>query len=76
MTSFCDAFVSYGRADSQVLALGLHACLSSDGLRVWVDFNDIPLGGDFQQEIDQSIQLSHNFIFIISPMRLSRATAA
>ena len=67
MTSYYNAFVSYGRADSKAFALRLNQRLAAAGLRIWVDLNDIPLGVDFQQEIDQGIQASDNFIFIIAP---------
>lgn len=67
MNSLYDAFISYGRADSKAFAIRLSERLATAGMRIWFDFNDIPLGVDFQQEINQGIQTSHNFIFIIAP---------
>ena len=34
---------------------------------MWFDQNDIPLGVDFQEQINNGIEKSHNFIFIITP---------
>ena len=67
MTGFQDAFISYGRADSKPFAARLHECLKNQGLKVWFDFEDIPLGVDFQSQINSDIEKAHNFIFIISP---------
>jgi hypothetical protein len=52
MDSFFDAFISYGRADSKAFATKLHTRLVEQGLKVWFDQNDIPLGVDFQEEQD------------------------
>jgi len=73
MTSIFDAFISYGRADSKAFAIELQARLSSQGLRVWFDFNDIPLAVDFQNQIDDGIEKSQNFLFIISPHSVNSA---
>ncbi|NET06178.1 MAG: TIR domain-containing protein [Symploca sp. SIO2B6] len=67
MKSFFDTFISYGRRDSKAFATKLHHRLIQWGLRVWFDQNDIPLGVDFQNQIDDGIERSHNFIFIIAP---------
>ncbi|MBD0334550.1 MAG: TIR domain-containing protein [Cyanobacteria bacterium Co-bin13] len=64
---FYDAFISYGRADSKAFAVNLHQWLSDRGHRVWFDQNDIPLGVDYQKQIDEGIVCAHNFIFVISP---------
>ena len=64
---FFDAFISYGRADSLSFASRLHECLSNQGFNVWFDQQDIPVGVDFQDQIDDGIEKSHNFIFIIAP---------
>ncbi len=61
------AFISYGRRHSAVFAAKLHDRLNNEGFNVWFDKNDIPLGVDFQQQIDSGIENSDNFIFIISP---------
>jgi WD40 repeat protein len=67
MKNLFDAFISYGRADSKAFATKLHARLLEQGLKVWFDQNDIPLGVDFQNQIDDGIEKAHNFLFIIAP---------
>ncbi|MGF1536296.1 MAG: TIR domain-containing protein [Elainellaceae cyanobacterium] len=64
---FTDVFISYGRADSKAFAAKLEQYLLAAGLRVWVDFNDIPSGVDYQKQIDAGIDRADNFIFVISP---------
>ncbi|MEM9808186.1 MAG: TIR domain-containing protein, partial [Cyanobacteria bacterium P01_D01_bin.56] len=67
MGDFYDVFISYGRADSKVFVVNLCQQLKDAGYRVWCDFNDIPLGVDFQNQIDSGIEKSHNFVFVIAP---------
>ncbi|HEY9674871.1 MAG TPA: TIR domain-containing protein [Waterburya sp.] len=67
MKNLLNAFISYGRGDSKGFATKLHARLVEQGLKVWFDQNDIPLGVDFQNQIDDGINHSHNFLFIIAP---------
>lgn len=67
MNGFHDAFISYGRADSKGFATRLHEHLLKAGLKVWFDQNDIPLGVDFQNQIDDGIEKADNFLFIIAP---------
>lgn len=67
MNLFQDAFISYGRADSRAFAAKLHRRLVSAGLTVWFDYEDIPLGVDYQKQIDDAIHKADNFLFIISP---------
>lgn len=67
MNSFQDVFISYGRADSKAFALQLYENLTQKGLKVWFDFENIPLGVDFQNQIDDGIQRAHNFLFVIAP---------
>ncbi|MGB7441269.1 MAG: TIR domain-containing protein [Coleofasciculaceae cyanobacterium] len=67
MDSFQDAFISYGRADSKAFATQLYTRLLEKGLKIWFDQNDIPLGVDFQNQIDEGIEKAHNFLFIIAP---------
>ena len=72
-TKLFDAFISYGRADSKEFAKKLQARLSEQGFRVWFDFNDIPLGVDFQNQIDDGIEKACHFLFIISPHSINSA---
>jgi WD40 repeat protein len=67
MKNLFDAFISYGRADSKAFATKLYARLLEQGLKVWFDQNDIPLGVDFQNQIDDGIEKAHNFLFLIAP---------
>ncbi len=66
MKNLFDAFISYGRADSKAFATNLHKRLTEQGLKVF-DQNDFPLGIEFQNQIDDWIEHSHNFLFIITP---------
>jgi hypothetical protein len=63
----CDAFISYGRADSLAFGRKLHTRLLEEEFKVWFDQNDIPLGVDFQNQIDDGIEKAHHFLFIIAP---------
>ncbi|MFP4099722.1 TIR domain-containing protein [Coleofasciculus sp.] len=67
MNSFQDAFISYGRADSKAFATKLYQRLIQEGLKIWFDQNDIPLGVDFQSQIDDGLEKSDSFLFIIAP---------
>ena len=67
MTELLDAFISYGRADSKAFAIKLQSQLAEHGFQVWFDFNDIPLGVDFQNQIDDGIEKASHFLFLISP---------
>ncbi len=65
-----DVFISYGRAESKVFATKLNERLAEKGYKVWFDQEDIPLGVDFQEQINSGIEKAHNFIFIIAPHAL------
>ncbi|MBD2504182.1 TIR domain-containing protein [Anabaena azotica] len=67
MNNFKNAFISYGRADSKAFATKLHQRLIEAGFNIWFDQNDIPLGVDFQNQIDDGIEKADNFLFIIAP---------
>ncbi|MEM9807610.1 MAG: TIR domain-containing protein, partial [Cyanobacteria bacterium P01_D01_bin.56] len=67
MTPFSDAFISYGRVDSKGFVTHLAEKLAAQGLDVWVDFEDIPLGVDYQEFINEGIDKSDNFLYVISP---------
>jgi len=67
MSEFWNAFISYGRADSKEFATKLHNRLSEAGFNIWFDQNDIPLGVDFQNQIDDGIDKADNFLFLIAP---------
>jgi len=67
LSHFKDVFISYGRRESKAFAARLHDRLVEQGYTVWFDQNDIPLGVDFQNQIDEGIEKAHNFIFVIAP---------
>ena len=67
MQGFQDAFISYGRADSKTFAAKLNKRLVDLGFIVWFDFEDIPLGVDYQKQIDDGIEKADNFLFLIAP---------
>lgn len=62
-----NVFISYGRRHSLAFAKRLHNDFTKQGYDVWFDMNDIPLGVDFQEQIDNGIRKADNFVFIISP---------
>ncbi|HEY9735253.1 MAG TPA: toll/interleukin-1 receptor domain-containing protein, partial [Trichocoleus sp.] len=65
--TFYDVFIFYGRVDSKAFAIALGQRLKAMGFGVWIDQDDIPLGVDFQRQIDEAIAQTHNFVFVISP---------
>ncbi|WP_375559304.1 TIR domain-containing protein [Bernardetia sp. OM2101] len=67
MSNFNNVFISYGRAESKAFAAKLHDDLCKRGYDVWFDQNDIPLGVDFQHQIDKGIEKADVFVFIIAP---------
>lgn len=67
MQEIQDVFISYGRRDSLEFAAKLNHSLVDRGLNVWFDYDDIPLGVDYQKQIDDGIERTDNFLFIISP---------
>ena len=67
MQAFQDIFISYGRRDSLEFATQLNHRLVKLGFTVWFDYDDIPLGVDYQKQIDDGIEHADNFLFIISP---------
>jgi tetratricopeptide (TPR) repeat protein len=71
MQNFTDVFISYGRKESKVFATKLYNKLLAQGYSAWFDQNDIPLGVDYQAQIDDGIDKAHNFIFIIAPHAVS-----
>jgi tetratricopeptide (TPR) repeat protein len=71
MQNYTDVFISYGRKESKTFAAKLYNRLLTNGYTAWFDQNDIPLGVDYQNQIDDGIEKAHNFIFIISPHSVS-----
>ncbi len=67
MNPLFNAFISYGRKESKAFAIDLETRLRGQGLRIWFDQQDIPPSVDYQKQIDDGIERSENFIFIITP---------
>lgn len=65
--STSSVFISYGRRQSKDFVLKLYAKLIESNFDVWIDKDAIPLGVDFQEQINKGIEKSDNFIFVISP---------
>jgi len=59
-------YVSYSRKDKD-FTQKLVERLKSENINIWVDWESIPLGADWLQEIQNGIESSDTFIFIISP---------
>ena len=60
-------FISYSRADAD-FARKLNDALQLQGKTTWFDQESIAAGtADFQQEIYRGIEVSDNFLFILSP---------
>lgn len=65
-----DVFISYSRGDSD-LARKLNNELQLQGKTTWFDQESIASGSDFAREIEQGIQSSDNFLFILSPQAIN-----
>ncbi|MEM8615124.1 MAG: TIR domain-containing protein, partial [Cyanobacteria bacterium P01_H01_bin.105] len=65
--SSIDVFISYSSADADI-ARRLNNALQSQGKTTWFDQKSIAAGtANFQREIYQGIEISDNFLFILSP---------
>ena len=60
-----DVFISYSRSDASVVAK-LYDTLSSKGLNVWYDRNNISYGGNFMNEIIAGIKSSKLFLPVMT----------
>ena len=65
-----DVFVSYSRKDTAFVR-ELHDFLTESGKDVWVDWDDIPPGSDWEQDIDDSIDGADSFVFVVSQQSLA-----
>jgi WD40 repeat protein len=61
-----DIFISYSSQDRDFVK-EIHSALVASHLNVWVDWNNIPVAGDWREEAESAIQSAHTFIFVISP---------
>ena len=58
--------MSYSRKDKDFVRQ-LNDALAGQKREAWVDWKDIPLTAEWQQEILTNIETTENFIFVISP---------
>ena len=61
-----EIFLSYSRKD-RTFVQKLDKRLRKEGRDPWVDWEDIPLGADWWEEIESGIEKTDTFVFIISP---------
>ena len=61
-----DVFISYSRKDLKI-AERIIAASENDDLEPWVDWKSIPKGQAFEREIQQGIEESDIFMFMVSP---------
>ena len=61
-----EVFISYSRRDRDFVHK-LGDALATQKREAWVDWKDIPLTAEWQQEIFANIEAADNFLFIISP---------
>ncbi|MCB9453190.1 MAG: TIR domain-containing protein [Anaerolineaceae bacterium] len=61
-----DVFISYSRKDAPFVHR-LHEALAKQERDVWVDWEDIPLTADWWREIQNGIEATDAFAFVISP---------
>lgn len=66
-SSFIDAFICYGKQESQRLAINITNRLSDSGFDVFIDLNEIPIIIENEDYIYLKILRADNFIYIISP---------
>ena len=59
-------FTSYSRKDKDFVRK-LSDALANQKREAWIDWKDIPLTAEWQQEILTNIEAAENFIFVISP---------
>ena len=61
-----NVFISYSRHNKEFVQQ-LHSALEATGREVWVDWESIPVAGDWWQEIQLGIELADTFLFVLSP---------
>jgi predicted ArsR family transcriptional regulator len=61
-----NVFISYSRRNKDFVQQ-LYSALEATGREVWVDWESIPVAGDWWQEIQLGIELADTFLFVLSP---------
>ncbi|MEB3291018.1 MAG: toll/interleukin-1 receptor domain-containing protein [Leptolyngbya sp.] len=65
-----NVFISYCRRNKEFVQQ-IHSALEATGREVWVDWESIPVAGDWWQEIQLGIELADTFLFVLSPDSLA-----
>ena len=65
-----DAFISYSRLDGAI-GRKLYDGLIAKKRDLWMDWRDIPVTAEWWKEITTGIEISNNFVFLLSPNSLS-----
>lgn len=60
-----DVFISYSRRDSEIMRR-MYEALNARGFSIWVDWDDIPKGRDWLDEIYAGIENGDSFVCIVS----------
>ena len=66
MNNKYDIFISYRRNGGETTAVLLKSELSHLGYKVFLDFDDLPVGGKFEERIQEVIKSSGLFLFLYS----------
>ncbi|MEO1148250.1 MAG: TIR domain-containing protein [Cyanobacteria bacterium J06638_22] len=69
-TNAANVFISYSRRNKEFVKT-LAQTLKKRGREVWVDWESIPLGSDWWEEIQVGIEVADTFIFVLSPDSVS-----
>ncbi|HVE68355.1 MAG TPA: TIR domain-containing protein, partial [Solirubrobacteraceae bacterium] len=70
-----DVFISYSRKDSAFVRR-LHGALAERGRDVWVDWEDIPEGQRWRDELAAGLEQSRAFVFVVTPSSLASEECA
>jgi WD40 repeat protein len=61
-----EAFISYSRKNKEFVQ-NLAGALKQANREVWIDWEDIPQGAEWWQEIEHGIEVANAFLFVLSP---------
>jgi hypothetical protein len=67
-----DVFISHASEDKETIARPLAEQLGKEGLRVWLDANELTLGDSLRRKIDHGLVQSRYGVVILSPAFFSK----
>lgn len=67
-----DVFISHASEDKEAVARPLAAALQDEGVRVWLDENELLLGDSLRRKIEQGLARSRYGVVILSPAFFSK----